>query len=240
VLKDDDVTNQCLLNKIDQRRINPDDPIAVLVALWESATRLSRTLTQLAKDDNYQSTLTILESIDASIHHSEWYLREESYAYAMGKGQSWGKNAHFTQPIADGVSFEWVGEQPRFTFPLWMLGYGKLKDAPPPWHGNRPYVREQIFWNALIRRLTETNAHFDPRRKPSKDVVLKVSCVTRMIHARDLDHVSVSPLVNALVYNGLVFSDHPQRLRYSIEWEQVGDEKSERLQIDILDTYSTP
>jgi len=233
------MVHECILNEITQRLTVPDDPIAVLVALGESTTRLSRTLTRLTKDDNYQSTLTILESINASIQHAEWYLREESYARAMGKGQSWGKHASFTQPVPDGVSLAWQGEQTRFTFPLWMFGYGKHKDVPPPWHEDRPYVREQVFWNALIRRLMEMDAHFDPRRKPSKDVVLKLSFMTRMSHARDLDHVCVSPLVNALVYNGLVFSDHPMRLRYFIEWEQVQDGGAERLQIDVLNACST-
>lgn len=229
-----------VLAEINQRLADPDDPVTVLVALWEATSRLNSTLSRLTENDNYASTLQILEAIETSIVQAEWYIREEAYAFTAGTTQGQGNHVHFTKPLPEGVSLTWSKDRPQFRFPLWMFGFDPAKEIPPPWHEKRPYVREQVWWNALISQLTHCSPGFDPRCKPEKQSILKLCFITRMHLAKDLDHVRVSPLVNALVYNGLLFSDHPMRLKYQIEWQEAREEDMECLEVTVLDGCSTP
>lgn len=229
-----------VLAEINQRVADPDDPVTVLVALWETTSRLTRTLSRLTENDNYESTLQMLEAIETSISKAEWYIREEAYAFTAGTAQGWGNHVHFTKPLPEDVSLTWSENQPQLKFPLWVFGFDTAKEMPPPWHDKRPYVREQVWWNALIHQLTQSSPRFDPRRKPEKQSILKLCFITRMHLAKDLDHVRVAALVNALVYNGLLFSDHPMRLTYQIEWQEACGKDTECLEVTVLGGCSTP
>jgi hypothetical protein len=101
-------------------------------------------------------------------------------------------------------------------------------------------VREQLFWNALIRRMVESDPNYDVRREIPLEAQLQIRFATRLKNAQDLDHYHVAPFVNSLVYNGLLFSDHAARLSYALTWEQITPKEVESVYVSIVYGSSTP
>lgn len=208
---------------------NAVDPIQVLLRFRQTMARMNEQLLHLTAKDGGESLTSELERIEEYQERVDRYLLEECF----------GRLATYERRTND-VILEHIPSDIRFVptlegitisgIPLWMIGHRSHKKLPPIYHRDRSMIRKIPMWQAIVSHLKvsylqtvlqENNMLSD---KPSGYAHIVFHFQTSNVQARDLDHYDVAPIVNACVSNGLLASDHPSRLSFTMIWNEVTGE----------------
>ncbi|MCF8567673.1 hypothetical protein LLE49_23415 [Alicyclobacillus tolerans] len=213
-----------------------NDPIHMLQWFRKTMSRMNEQMLQLTANDEYESFTHELELIEQYQELIAEYLLEESYAELATYERS--TNTVTLQyapenlrliPTTQGVTISGI--------PIWMMGHKSHKRLPPIYHRDRPMIRKIPMWHAMIHQLKSTylaSVWKDSSTlpdKPSSYAHIVFHFHTDHLQVRDLDHYDVAPIINACVSNGLLLSDHPSRLSFSMIWEE--DTEQPRLDLHV-------
>ncbi len=215
---------------------NPYDPIRFVQAYGALNARGMSAMAVITEPDQSEAMTAMLEKVEEIITETEWYAREEAYAAWVGHNRKYGELFKIDELPDDSVHVELEDEHPVFTFPLWMFGYSRPKNSGPALPHRRGFIRENHFWYALVKAMCQDyleKTQVDLNVLPCENAHITILFKTRWGYARDLDHFRLTSLVNALVRNRLLRSDHPSRLTYTVAWEPETDIKNERVSISI-------
>jgi len=208
----------------------------ILRQFYTTFNRMQRQLIALTGGDSSEEVIEYLESIEEQASRVEQYLLEEALADYIDKDSP---EISFVNLPAYLMLTPHKGGLSLRNVPLWTIKSVGHRTAKNPLnnHRGRPAVRRNVFWNELIHHLKieylkkvwqhESNV---PKVPPYyTHALLKYRTFDHDI--QDLDHYSVTPIINAFVGNGFLLSDHPSRLEYTMTWDNDSANQN------VLDIY---
>jgi len=172
------------------------------------------------EDAELQRIARIFYDAQRSIIEAEEHIRQRMFAVISGY-QQYGEE--YPNPLPDGcdVVYDETSGGYRLVFPLWLFGFGPENNP-----GVNPYANLRggsmliaTFWYKLTKKLVAEKLPSNYPTARRLDPAHRRARLTAVYHARrerlrDLDHYSVSPLVNGLVSTGLLLADGPEDLEY--------------------------
>lgn len=215
--------------------------VDVLERFRGTVERLNTQLMNLTSSSSSDLVTQYLDLIESHIAKAEEFLLEEALAEFVSFSDTEVNITH----VPNGIQFTPRAGGLRISdIPLWLAGNISPRKSPPNYHRARPWVRRVTWWYALIRHLKRQYLNTVWKHEslltdvPPKyaHVTLKFRVTSKNI--RDLDHYSVSPLINALVSNGLLLSDHAERLTYTSIW--LPETGKDVLDVDVQYSNSKP
>lgn len=231
--------NQCH-QPCDERHYDGDDPIQVLLWFRQAMARMNEQLIHFTPNDEFGTFTGELEQIEWYQEQIENYLLEECFGtLATYERQT---NNVILEHMPDDIQFLPKTDGTTISgIPLWMIGHKSVKKLPPIYHRDRPMIRKIPMWQAMIGHLKSSYLRTVLQEdnvlltKPAGYAHVVFDFHTNQLQVRDLDHYDVAPIINALVSNGLLVSDHPSRLSFTMIWNEVSEPSRLDLHIRYLD-----
>lgn len=205
------------------------EPVDILRRYHILIAQVYETLTELTMGEDMEKVTDLLDSIEEMDSQIREYLYEEAGLTVGHYDERHGKIVFDSLPpdvrlVPTGHGF--VVEN----LPVWMLGHGAKKKYHPLYHKNRPFVRKRQLWYWLFHKLKwdylNEVVYWEnsllPKEPPHYARLVVVFRSEWGSQVGDLDHY-LAPLefvVNGMVANGLIFTDHPQHFDYAVYWEQ--------------------
>lgn len=224
----------------DERHYDGDDPIQVLLWFRQAMARMNEQLIHFTPNDEFGTFTGELEQIERYQEQIENYLLEECFGtLATYERQT---NNVILEHMPDDIQF--LPKTDGITIsgiPLWMIGHKSVKKLPPIYHRDRPMIRKIPMWQAMIGHLKSSYLRTVLQEdnvlltKPAGYAHVVFDFHTNQLQVRDLDHYDVAPIINACVSNGLLISDHPSRLSFTMIWNEVSEPPRLDLHVRYLD-----
>ncbi|MCL6599565.1 MAG: transposase [Alicyclobacillus macrosporangiidus] len=205
------------------------EPLDILRRYHILMAQVYETLTELTMGEDLDKITDYLDGIEELDSQIREYLYEEAGLTLGHYDERHGKIVFDSLPpdlrlVPTGHGF--VVEN----LPVWMLGHGAKKKYHPLYHKNRPFVRKRQLWYWLFHKLKWDYLNevmywensLLPKEPPGYARMLIVIRSGQFWEVKDLDHYlpTLEFLVNAMVANGLIWSDRPGRFSYAVSWTQ--------------------
>jgi len=172
------------------------------------------------EDAELQRIARIFYDAQCSIIEAEEQIRQRMFAVISGYQQY---GAAYPNPLPAGCDVVYDEERSayRLALPLWLFGFG-----PENHPGVNPYSNLRsgsmliaTFWYRLIKKLVAEKLPINYPTARELDPNYGRARLTAVYHARrgqlrDLDHYSLTHLVNGLVSTALLLTDGPEDLEY--------------------------
>jgi len=207
--------------KIEKYGVWMDDVHQAAIDMVERLKENHRAMLEAGVEDaELQRIAWIFHHAQRSVIEVEEQIRRQVFAFASGY-REYGEE--YPNPLPDGCDVVYDEERSvyRLVFPLWVFGFG-----PENHPGVNPYSNLRngsmliaTFWYKLTKKLVAEKLPRNYPRAKQLDPNYGRARLTAVYHARrsqlrDLDHYSLSPLVNGLVSTGLLLADGPEDLEY--------------------------
>lgn len=196
---------------------------------------LQELVVTVSEEEELLDSEDLWHGIELGMESIERYLQETVFSQAAGH-RTKREELTFRHPVPEGVSFRREEQTVYLTFPLWMFG-GQTKNQTHHWTYMRhkgPFAWRREFWYTLMRTLLD-----EPASGYTKDLhdifnvhATVIYCVRRSL-IRDLDHYSVTPMINAFGRTGLIRGDSPLVLSYTSVWKEVKEKDRERVEVRL-------
>lgn len=224
----------------DERCYDEHDPIQVLLRFRQTMAHMNERLIHLTANDEFETFTDELEQIERYQEQIENYLLEECFG-TLAKYERRTNNV-ILEHIPDDIQFSPTSDGITISrIPLWMIGHKSHKKLPLIYHRDRPMIRKISMWQAIIGHLKSSYLRTVLQEdnvlwaKPAGYAHVVFDFQTNHLQVRDLDHYDVAPIINALVSNGLLVSDHPSRLSFTMIWNEVSEPSRLDLHVRYLD-----
>jgi len=207
--------------KIEKYGVLMDDVHQAAIDVVECLNEKHRAMFEAGVEDaELQRIARIFYDAQCSIIEAEDQIRRNVFAVISGYQQY---GAAYPNPLPAGCDVVYDEERSayRLALPLWLFGFG-----PENHPGVNPYSNLRsgsmliaTFWYRLIKKLVAeklpinypTARELDPNYGRAR---LTAVYHARRGHLRDLDHYSLTHLVNGLVSTALLLADGPEDLEY--------------------------
>lgn len=201
------------------------DALNTLLRISGHVKRFRDWLVKLSNRDQAEEILLQLCTLEDSLFESERYLREEALAQVCS-----GYGNQFTLPrLPEGFAIRVDEQGMELKAPLWAFGLPPAKKKPASFHRNRSYIREYVFWDALIRKIIE-----DTQVHTCRDGCSNVSVVMRAVPKAGVDGMvyslgthSFDTALSALLSHQLVKRSENGSLYLQVVWEPAGIDDEE-------------
>jgi hypothetical protein len=203
------------------------EPLDILRRYHIMMAQVYETLTELTMGENMEKVTDLLDGIEELDSQIREYLYEESGLTIGHYDERHGKIVFDSLPpdlrlVPTGHGF--VVEN----LPVWMLGHGAKKKYHPLYHNHRPFVRKRQLWYWLFHKLKWDYLNevqywensLLPKTPPGYTRMFVTIKSDQFWKVKDLDHYlpTLEFLINAMVANGLIWSDRPGRFSYAVDW----------------------